>query len=90
MADRGEAAENGGATESSTEPKQTAATEDASEPTEQEKPKKKLILKPEDRIKLGKQLEPLIKPQLESLVEQLKQAHAMKKDENPITMPVSR
>ena len=39
---RGEATENGGATESSTEPQKTAATEDASEPTEQEKPKKKL------------------------------------------------
>ena len=47
------------------------AAADAPEPTEQEKPKKKLILKPEDRINLRRQLEPLLKPALKSLVEQL-------------------
>ena len=75
MADREDATDNGGGTDSTnTESKKPAATEDASEPTEQEKPKKKLILKPEDHIKLGKQLEPLIKPALTSLVQQLNDA----------------
>lgn len=58
-----------------------ATTEDASEPTEQEKPKKKLILKPEDRIKLGKQLEPLLKPALKSLVLQLEAAEKVEEAE---------
>ena len=46
----------------------------AAEPTEKEKPKKKLILTPQDRIKLGKQLEPLLKPTLKCLVDQLEAA----------------
>ena len=46
----------------------------AAEPTEKEKPKKKLILQPQDRIKLGKQLEPLLKPTLKCLVDQLEAA----------------
>ena len=80
--------------------KDKAAAEDTSEPTETEKPKKKLILKPEDRINLGKQLEPLLKPQLESLVQQLndakdreeKQAEKANNDKKTITenLPSSR
>jgi len=54
------------------------AAADAPEPTEKEKPKKKLILKPEDRINLAKQLEPLLKPQLKSLVDQLEKADQAK------------
>ena len=54
--------------------KEADAEEDASEPTESEKPKKKLILTKQDRIDLGKQLEPLLKPTLDSLVKQLDEA----------------
>ena len=77
MADREEATDNGDGTDATnTESTKNPAAmeEDASEPTESEKPKKKLILTKADRINLGKQLEPLLKPTLESLVGQLTKA----------------
>ena len=69
--DKTKAGEDDGKNEQDNNDNKGATTEDASEPTEQEKPKKKLILTKADRIDLGKQLEPMIKPVLDSLVNQL-------------------